>query len=48
MARYGDWAALRAELLTEGAAERFVKSLGADSFTQTMLRNRIAQARDRR
>ena len=46
--RYQDWAALSADLLAEGASERFVRSLGADSFTQTMLRNRMAQARERR
>lgn len=45
--RYDDWAAISAELLAEGVMERFVRSLGADSFTQTMLRNRIAQAKDR-
>lgn len=45
--RYEDWAGLSAALLAEEISERFVKSLGADSFTQTMLRNRMAQAKDR-
>jgi hypothetical protein len=45
--RYADWAAISAELLAEEVSERFIRSLGADSFTQTMLRNRIAQAKDR-
>lgn len=46
--RYQDWAALSAELLAEGASERFLKTLSADAFTQTMLRNRMAQPRERR
>ncbi|GAM98708.1 hypothetical protein U91I_02343 [alpha proteobacterium U9-1i] len=45
--RCADWAALSAELLAEGRPERFVKSLGADALTQVMLRNCIAQARER-
>lgn len=43
--RYGDWAALSAELVEEGAPEVIVRRLTHDALFQIMLKNRMNAAR---